>query len=126
MALEFLCSTEAQINAAMATAKRGLPRGKVLIQVGRPRRTNEQMQRAFAMADELARQAKFAGEWRTGDEYMTIFVAAVTGVRLLPGLDGGVVPSVRSTTRLTKQEASDVIEAMHAFGADNDVVFNDV
>lgn len=125
MLREYHCTIPAQIEAHCQRMKDGLQGGPVLIAYGRPHRSQEQNKRLWASANDIANQVKWHGEYLSKDEWVTLFTAVVTGTKLLPGLEGGIVPAVRSTRRLTKQECADVIEYMHAWGADNDVVFND-
>ena len=78
----------------------------------------------WALADELSSQTKWAGEWRSPSTWVTIFVAAITGVQLVPGYDGSAIPTVRSSRDLTKEEMSEVIELMQFHAAENDVVIH--
>lgn len=125
MLREFICTIPSQIDAHVQTMKNGLAMGPVVVAYGRPNRSDDQNKKLWASANDIANQVKWNGDYLSKDEWVTLFTAVVTKTKLLQGLEGGVVPAVRSTRRLTKQECADVIEYMYAFGADNDVVFND-
>lgn len=106
---------KAPINAVMtlAESKRSVP----------------QNDRMHAMLTDVARQVPIWGGVKIGkDEWKLIFLDGLKReMRLVPNLDGtGVVSlSGKSSSELTKEEMTGMIELIFKFGAEHDVKFND-
>lgn len=103
-----------------------LPRG-MRIEFKMPKRTTPQNDRMWAMLTEVAETMRKRGTDYTTDEWKVIFMHACgREIRLLPSLDGkGFIPYGQSSSDLSKQEMTDLIEFMLAWGAENGVTFND-
>lgn len=99
------------------------PEGAVL-NIREASRTGEQNDKMWAMLSDIAR-AKPQGRVLTTDVWKALFMASCGHqVRFEPTLDGqGVVPLFRSS-RLTKAEFSDLIEAIYAYGAEHGVLWS--
>jgi hypothetical protein len=80
----------------------------------------------WAMLTEVAEQATHMGQRYTPDQWKILFMYACgREVQFLPGLDGKTfLPWGQSTSDLSKEEMSDLIEFIHAWGAENGVVFH--
>jgi hypothetical protein len=89
-------------------------------------RTNAQNDRMWAMLGDISR-AKPEGRNLPPDIWKAIFMAACGHkVRFEPTLDGdGVIPIGFRSSRLTKAEMSELIEAILAYGALHGVEFGD-
>lgn len=104
----------------------GTPDGWIMT-LREPRRSSEQSDKMWAMIDDLVSQKP---EGRQHDkEDWKVLALALAGKRgkFLPSLDGdGKMEWVgpRSST-LTKQDMSDVIEALYAYGAEHGVKWSD-
>lgn len=105
---------------------RKAPRG-MRIEFKMPKRTTPQNDRMWAMLTDIAAVMRKRGKDYTTDEWKVIFMhACCREMRLLPALDGhGFIPYGQSSSDLSKQEMTDLIEFMSAWGAENSVVFND-
>jgi hypothetical protein len=92
-----------------------------------PKRSLPQNDRMWAMLTDLASQVKWHGLRLTADDWKLIFLDALKReVRMVPNLDGnGFVSLGRSSSDLSKPEMTDLIDLIHAFGANHDVVFHD-
>lgn len=92
-----------------------------------PRRTLPQNDRFWAMLTDIARQAPWHGLKLSAEDWKLIILDALKReVRLVPNLDGnGFVNLGRSSSDLSKEEMTDAIEIMFAFGAKHGVVFGD-
>jgi hypothetical protein len=79
------------------------------------------------MLTEIAMQVTWHGQRLRPDDFKLIFLDALKReVRAVPNIDGnGFVNLGRSSSDLTKQEMSDLIEIIHAFGAKHGVKFQD-
>jgi hypothetical protein len=86
-------------------------------------RTNPQNRLMWAMLGDVARQVDWHGQKLDSADWKHIFSASLNNQRAVPGLNGGFVVLATKTSRMTKQEMSDLIELMAAFGAQRDVIF---
>lgn len=91
------------------------------------KRTLPQNDRMWAMLTDLSQQAMLGGKRFTPDQWKVIFLHALgQEIQLLPSLDGhGFVPWGQSSSDLTKDEMTGLIELMFKFGAENGVLFQD-
>jgi hypothetical protein len=115
--------TERQ-KAARWAAK--LPAG-TRVEFKAPKRSLPQNDRMWAMLTDVAAQVKWHGLKLNPDDWKLIFLDALKReVRMVPNLDGnGFVSLGRSSSDLSKAEMTDLIDLIHAFGANHDVVFHD-
>lgn len=98
------------------------------IQFRGPTRTLPQNDRFWAMLTDIVKQGKeIDGKKFTTEEWKAIFMEALGHEqRFLPSLDGKrFVPLGQSSSSLTKEDMSDLIEFMFAWGAENDVRWSD-
>lgn len=92
------------------------------------KRSIPQNDRMWAMLTDVARQVPWHGIKLPADDWKLIFLNALKReLRLVPNLDGtGFVNlSGQSSSDLSKQEMTDMIELIYAFGAQHGVVFHD-
>ncbi len=101
------------------------PHGSVL-NIREATRTTEQNAKLWAMLSDLAR-AKPEGRDYPTDVWKALAMAMCGHkVRFEPALDGdGVVPIGFRSSRMTKAEMSDLIEAIAAYGAEHGVEWTD-
>ena len=102
------------------------PKG-MRIEFKETKRTLPQNDRMWAMLTDLAHQAALGGKKFTPDQWKVIFLHALgQEIQLLPSLDGhGFVPWGQSSSDLTKDEMTGLIELMFKFGAEHGVQFQD-
>jgi hypothetical protein len=81
----------------------------------------------WAMLTDVARQLPWHGQKLHASDWKYIFLDALKReLRVVPNIDGtGFVNLGRSSSDLTKQEMSDLLELIAAFGAEHGVVFSD-
>lgn len=91
------------------------------------KRSLPQNDRMWAMLTNIARQLPWHGLTLKPDDWKLIFLDGLKReLRAVPNLDGtGFVNIGRSSSDLTKQEMTDLIELIFAFGAQHGVVFAD-
>lgn len=91
------------------------------------KRSLPQNDRMWAMLTDIARQVPWHGLTLKPDDWKLIFLDALKReLRAVPNLDGtGFVNIGRSSSDLTKQEMTDLIEMLFEFGARHGVVFAD-
>lgn len=92
-----------------------------------PKRTLDQNSRMWAMLTDIATQKELHGrKWNT-DEWKAMFMQACGHeIRALPTLDGsGFFPWGHSSSNLSKEEMTNLIDFMLAWCAENGVVLHD-
>ena len=81
----------------------------------------------WAMLTEVSEQAEWSGKKRTPAVWKDLFTAAFRtardGLEVVPGLEGGFMLLGLHTSDLGKDEMSDLLEYILAWGAQNDVRF---
>lgn len=119
-----LVSPEIRQRAAHWAAK--LPEG-TRIDFKAPKRSLPQNDRMWAMLTEVSAQLPWHGIKLSADDWKLIFLDALKReLRMVPNLDGtGFVNLGRSSSDLSKEEMTDLIDLIHAFGANHGVVFHD-
>lgn len=92
-----------------------------------PKRSIDQNAKMWAMLTEIATQVPWHGLKLSPDDWKLIFLDALKReLRMVPNIDGtGFVNLGRSSSDLSKQEFGDLIELIHAFGANHGVIFHD-
>lgn len=97
------------------------------VELKEPKRTLPQNDRMWAMLTDIAAQTELGGKRFTTDQWKVIFLHALgQEIQLLPSLDGkSFVPWGQSSSDLTKDEMTGLIELMFKFGAENGVKFQD-
>ena len=119
-----LISPEIRQRATRWVAK--LPEG-TRVDFKEPKRSLPQNDRMWAMLTDIATQLPWHGIKLSADDYKLIFLDALKReLRMVPNIDGsGFVNLGRSSSDLSKAEMTDMIDLMHAFGANHGVVFHD-
>lgn len=101
------------------------------VELKAPKRTLPQNDRMWAMLTDLAQQLPYHGVRLTAEDYKLIFLDALKRelghpLRIVPNVDGtGFVNLGTSSSDLSKDEMSMLIELIAAFGAKHDVKFQD-
>jgi hypothetical protein len=100
---------------------------ETVIEFRRARRSTPQNDRMWAMLTDIAEQKTLHGNHYKPDQWKVIFMQALGHeMGIAPTLDGSTwFPLGYSSSKLTKEEMSNLIDFMHAWGAENDVKFND-
>lgn len=91
------------------------------------KRSVAQNDKLWAMLTEVATQVEWHGKRLTPDDWKLIFLDALKReLQLAPNIDGtGFVNLGRSSSNLSKAEFGDLLELIHAFGANHGVTFRD-
>lgn len=92
-----------------------------------PQRSIEQNSRMWAMLTDIATQKILAGRKLSTDQWKVIFMHACgREIEFLPTLDNSTfIPWGRSSSDLSTEEMSNLIECMFAWGAEQGVVWSD-
>ena len=114
------------VNRARAASWcKSAPHGSI-VNVREATRSNEQNAKMHAMISDIAR-AKPEGRTLSTDKWKCLLMAyAGFTFEWEPGIDGnGVVPVGFKSSKLTKQEFSDLIEAIYEYGARHGVEWSE-
>lgn len=90
-----------------------------------PTRTLEQNAAMWAALDDIAEQVEWHGQRLSAQEWKDMATAALKRQKVVPGIDGGFVALGFSTSRMTKSQLSELLDFLHAFGAQHSVKFSD-
>lgn len=90
-------------------------------------RTTDQNNKLWPMLTEISVQVEWFGQRLSPEDWKLVFMDALNQeMRLVPNVAGnGFINLGRSSSRLSKQEFSDLIELIYAFGAERDVVWGE-
>jgi hypothetical protein len=93
------------------------------VELKAPKRTLPQNDRMWAMLTEIAAKLPWHGIKLAPDEWKLIFLDALKReIRMVPNIDGnGFVNLGRSSSDLSKEEMSDLMELISAFAANHGV-----
>jgi hypothetical protein len=96
------------------------------VEFKKPRRSLEANARMWAMLTEVAQQVEWYGEKLTPEDWKDVFSASLRRARVVPGIDAGsFVPLGMRTSDMSKEEMSQLMELIAAFGAERGVRFGD-
>lgn len=92
-----------------------------------PKRTTDQNSKLWASLTEISEQVPWHGQRLSPEDFKLLFMAALNQeMRVVPNLSGtGFVPLGRSSSKLSKQEFSDLLELIAAFAAQHGVELYD-
>lgn len=74
---------------------------------------------------DVSQQVVWYGKKLDSDSWKNIFSASLKGQETVPGINGGFVVLGQSTSKMRVSEMRDLIELIHAFGAEHNVRFSD-
>src|SRR3954464_11746710 len=119
-----LSSPGERLRAARWSEK--LPSG-TRVEFKAPKRTLPQNDRMWAMLTDVSTQLPWHGIKLSPDDYKLIFLDALKReLRMVPNIDGtGFVNLGRSSSDLSKEEMSALIELITSFGVSHGVTFHD-
>lgn len=91
-----------------------------------PKRSNDQNSRMWAMLGDVSKQYEYYGSLRSPEAWKDIFTAALREVQTVPSLDGkGIVQIGLRTSKMSKDEMSDLFALMEAFCAEHGITLNE-
>jgi len=94
---------------------------KLTLTLEEEKRSLPQNQLMWSILTDLSKQVPWHGEKLTKEEYKDLLTAGLKKQRAIPGIDGGFVVLGTSTSKMTKQEMTDLITLAHAFGDERGV-----
>jgi hypothetical protein len=89
-----------------------------------PKRTLPQNDKLWACLSDVAQQVEWYGQKLNATDWKDMFTASLRKARVVPGIDpGSFVLLGLHTSTMDKEEMSNLIELIHAFGAERGVIF---
>ena len=93
------------------------------VQVKAKTRSLEQNAKLWACLHDVAAQVVWHGRKLSPEDWKHIFSASLKKQDVVMGIDNQIVVLGQSTSKMTVKELSDLVEIIHAFGANHDVKF---
>lgn len=103
---------------------RNAPAGYVCT-IQEPSRSLDQNAKLWALLTDVSEQVDWYGQKLTQEEWKDVFSASLKKQKVVPGIDGGFVVCGQSTSKMGKKEFGDLLELIHAFGAQQGVRWSD-
>lgn len=92
-----------------------------------PRRSLDQNALMWSLLQQISKQVEWFGKLRTPEDWKDLATAALRGAEFVPGITPGtVVPLGMRTSQMTKEEISELIESLYAFGTERGVKFREL
>ena len=91
----------------------------------RQKRTVDQNDRMWALLRLVSNSVVWHGQVLQPEEWKDILTASLQKQRAVPGIDGGFVILGAHTSRMTKQEMSDLMELAEAFLSEHGVEYKE-
>lgn len=90
------------------------------------KRSLPQNDRLWASLTDVATQVEWHGQKLSADDWKDMFTASLRKARVVPGIDpGSFVLLGLHTSKMSKDELSELLELIYAFGAEHGVTFHD-
>lgn len=93
--------------------------------IKKEKRSSEQNKKLWATLGEIAAQVDWYGQKLSAEDWKHMLSATLRKQRTVPGIDGGFVVLGLSTSKMTKEEMSELLELAIAFGTQKGVVFHE-
>lgn len=94
---------------------------EVILRPFRDKRSLEQNAMLWLCLTAISEQVDWYGQKLTPEDWKDVISAFVKKQRLVPGIEGGWVVLGARTSKMTKREFTELLEAVHWFMAEKDV-----
>lgn len=103
----------------------GVPTGTT-VEFRAPRRSIDQNALMWSLLSQISKQVDWYGQKLTSEDWKDVLTASLRRTRVVPGIDAGTfVPLGMRTSQMSKQEISELLELVIAFGAERSVTFRE-
>jgi hypothetical protein len=110
----------------IATWARNVPNGTT-VEFRAPRRSLDQNALMWSLLGQISKQVDWYGQKLSSEDWKDVLTASMRRTRVVPGIDAGTfVPLGMRTSQMTKEELSDLLELIYAFGAEHNVQFREL
>ena len=113
------------ISQICAMINKGLFVGPVEVVLRRKARSLSQNNKLWPMLSDIEKQVDWYGDNLDSEDWKVMFMASLSKQRAIPGLDGGFVGLSRRSSLLNKEEFSQLIELIYAFGSERNVAWSE-
>jgi NinB protein. len=123
--LFFILSNDTVRERAISLIRQSPDRSRV--EIKDPLRSLDQNAKMWAMLTDISQQLELKGEKYPPEDWKTLILHEMgKETRFIPSLDGhGFVPLGVSSSKLSKQEMSDLIEYIYALGSQQNVIWSE-
>ena len=91
-----------------------------------PRRSTDQNALMWSLLDQISQHVDWYGQKLSNEDWKDVLTASLRRTRVVPGIDAGsFVPLGMRTSQMTKQEVSELLELIVAFGTERGVKFRE-
>ena len=98
----------------------------LVIEIKEMTRSLDQNSKLWAVLGDVSHQVEWHGRKLTSESWKHVFTAALVKQEVVPNLSGdGFVVLGQSTSKMTVRQLRDLIELIHAFGAERGVLWGD-
>ncbi|MGU3413754.1 recombination protein NinB [Enterobacteriaceae bacterium C34A] len=98
----------------------------LVIEIKELTRSLDQNAKLWAVLGDISRQVEWHGRKLTSESWKHVFTAALVKQEVVPNLSGdGFVVLGQSTSKMSVRQLRDLIELIHAFGAERGVIWGD-
>lgn len=115
------------LGRAANAAGKGLEKGPIQIALRhkQARRSTDQNRLLWAILRDVSQQVEWYGQYLADEEWKDVMTCALKRQKVVPGIEGGFIMIGGRTSKMTKQEFSDLVDLIHAFGNDHGVRWSD-
>jgi hypothetical protein len=125
MSKQTLYLTAPHVRERAMTWIKNAPHG-TRVEFREAKRSDEQNKKLWGALSDISTQVEWYGVHLTPEDWKDVLTASLRKARVVPGIDAGTfVPLGMRTSTMSKAEFSDLLELIHAFGAERGVVFHD-
>lgn len=104
----------------------GVPVGTT-VEFRAPRRSNDQNALMWSLLSQISKHVDWYGTKLSSEDWKDVLTASLRRTRVVPGIDAGTfVPLGMRTSQMTKEEISELLELIYAFGAERGVRFREL
>jgi len=113
------------ISQIVQMINKGLFVGPVEVVLRRKARSLSQNRKLWPMLADIEKQVDWYGDSLNSEDWKVMFMSSLTRQRAVPGIDGGFVGLSGRSSRLNKEEFSQLIELIYAFGSERSVAWSE-
>ncbi|HEX5508449.1 MAG TPA: recombination protein NinB [Pseudolabrys sp.] len=120
--VQIKCAADRNLIARWA---RNVPDGTT-VEFRAPRRSADQNALMWSLLGQISKHVDWYGQKLSSEDWKDVMTASLRRTRVVPGIDAGTfVPLGMRTSQMTKEEISDLLELIVAFGTERGVKFRE-
>ena len=123
--VQFRCDSISEMPAVIQQIadmiRRGLAGGRVVITLGREKRSNAQNRLMWALLNDLSKQVVWYDQRLSSEDWKHVISAEIDGQRIVPGISTPFIACGVSTRNKPKAWFSEFFETAFAFGVEQGV-----